>query len=69
MWNSKVPKNHDIRFETLLNRIKPGDDDPLSIRYFFLILFNSILFPTKGIYITRRDAAWTFDIENMTYID
>jgi hypothetical protein len=56
-----VPKNKDIiHYETLLKRIKLGEDDPLSIRCFFLIIFIHFLFPTtKGICTIRRDVEWT----------
>jgi hypothetical protein len=45
---------------TLLHdRLRKGDDDDLTIRCFFLILFNRLLFPTASWGITNHEVLLT----------
>ncbi|XP_044320564.1 uncharacterized protein [Triticum aestivum] len=64
-----VSKHKNITFEVLYQRIRLGGDDDLTIRYFIIIVFNRLLFPTTAKYITGRDAAWTSDLHNLPNID
>uniref|UniRef100_A0A452ZJ08 Uncharacterized protein n=2 Tax=Aegilops tauschii subsp. strangulata TaxID=200361 RepID=A0A452ZJ08_AEGTS len=64
-----VPKQKNIDFEVLYQRIRLGGDDDLTIRCFIIIVFNRLLFPTTSKYITGRDAAWTSDLHNLPNID
>jgi hypothetical protein len=53
----------------LQERLRKGFDDDLSIRYFFLILFNRLLFPTASWGITNHDVLLTEEMDRFHEMD
>jgi hypothetical protein len=53
----------------LQDRLGKGFDDDLSIRYFFLILFNRLLFPTARWGITNHEVLLTEEMDRFHEID
>lgn len=49
-----VEQNSNIKNVMLIERIKIGGTDALTIRCFFLLVFSKLLFPTTNINITGR---------------
>ena len=61
----KVP----IPISLLMDRLSEGNDDPLSIRCFFLILYNRFLFPTSSWNISNTEVLLTEEIDNYPNVD
>jgi hypothetical protein len=53
----------------LQDRLRLGQDDDLSIRCFFLILFNRLLFPTTSWSISFNEVLLTEEMERFPQID
>ena len=53
----------------LQDRLRKGEDDDLSIRCFFLILFNRLLFPTASWGITYHEVLLTEEMHRFHEID
>jgi hypothetical protein len=53
----------------LQERLRKGFDDDLSIRSFFLILFNRLLFPTASWGITNHDVLLTEEMDRFHEMD
>ncbi|XP_035817856.1 uncharacterized protein [Zea mays] len=53
----------------LQDRLRKGEDDDLSIRCFFLILFNRLLFPTASWGITYHEVLLTEELHRFHEID
>jgi hypothetical protein len=53
----------------LQEKIVLGNDDELSIRCFFLILFNRLLFPSASWGITNNEVLMTSNMARMADID
>jgi hypothetical protein len=53
----------------LQDRLVVRNDDELSIRCFFLILFNRLLFPSASWDITNNEVLMTSNMDHMTDID
>jgi hypothetical protein len=48
---------------SLQDRLRKGDDDDLSIRCFFLILFNRLMFPTSSWGISNHEVLLTEEMD------
>lgn len=59
-----VPPSGNVKSEVLLKRICTWGIDSLTIRYFFLVVFNMLLFPTTSNNIMGKDAVLTKDLDN-----
>jgi hypothetical protein len=53
----------------LQDRLRKGSDDDLSIRSFFLILFNRLLFPTASWGITNHEVLLTEEMDRFHEMD
>ncbi|KAJ1270266.1 hypothetical protein BS78_06G041000 [Paspalum vaginatum] len=58
-----------IKIETLQNRIADGGIDDLTMRCFFIVFFNRLLFPQASWDVTNQDIELTEDITNFSDID
>ena len=54
---------------SLQDRLRKGNDDDLSIRCFFLILFNRLLFPTSSWGISNHEVLLTEEMDRFHEID
>jgi hypothetical protein len=54
---------------SLQDRLRKGDDDDLSIRCFFLILFNRLLFPTSSWGISNHEVLLTKEMDRFHETD
>jgi hypothetical protein len=54
---------------SLQDRLRKGDDDDLSIRCFFLILFNRLLFPSSSWGISSHEVLLTEEIDRFHETD
>jgi hypothetical protein len=59
----------DFRVAALQDRLRKGSDDDLSIRSFFLILFNRLLFPTASWGITNHEVLLTEEMDRFHQMD
>jgi hypothetical protein len=61
------PKDLDVQL--CINRVKRGGLDALTMRCFYLAIFNRLLFPTASWEITNREKKFTDDMEKFDQID
>ena len=59
----------DFGVAALQDRLRKGSDDDLSIRSFFLILFNRLLFPTASWGITNHEVLLTEEMDRFHQMD
>jgi hypothetical protein len=59
----------DFGVAALQDRLRKGSDDDLSIRSFFLILFNRLLFPTASWGITNHEVLLTEEMDRFYQMD
>jgi hypothetical protein len=68
MKELKISKD-EFDIATLHEIIVNGHDDDLTIRCFFLILFNRLLFPTSSWSISNNEVLMTEDMDRLPDID
>lgn len=58
-----------ITLECLKDKLREHKTDELSIRCFFLILFNRLLFSTTSLILTNTEVEYTMDFGNFAEVD
>jgi hypothetical protein len=64
-----LTKDSAIMYNMLIDKIKEGGTDELTIRCFFLVLFSTLLFPSTQIFITGRQAAMTRSTKDLKTVN